>query len=225
MLNRLLLALAGLAGLCVSPLCVSPLAGAEPSGWPSWRGPFGNGVAAPGHYPTSWSADKHLAWQAELPGRGASTPVIMDGHVFVTSVNDGANVLQDFTLNGQSSWKIEVGQPRKGKHAKATGSNSSPITDGKYVYAYFKSGDLACVTMDGKVVWRLNLQEKYGEDTLWWDLGTSPVLTQKVIVIAVMQSGPSYLLASIARPASNYGKPNANYRPPKKPIKVTQHRS
>ncbi len=41
----------------------------------------------------------------------------------------------------------------------------------------------------------MNLQEKYGEDTLWWDLGTSPVLTEDAIVIAVMQSGPSYLVA------------------------------
>lgn len=189
-LRRMIVAIANLA--C---LCAGSLSAAEPNGWPNWRGPFGNGVAAPGHYPTTWSGKEHLAWQAALPGRGASTPVISEGHVFVTSVNDGANVLQDFDLNGQSKWKLEIGKPRKGKHAKATGSNSSPITDGKFVYGYFKSGDLACATTDGKIVWQLNLQEKYGEDTLWWDLGTSPVLTEKAIVIAVMQSGPSYLLA------------------------------
>lgn len=168
---------------------------AEPTGWPNWRGPFGNGVAVAGKYPTMWSAEQHVAWQKELPGRGASTPVISDGLVFVTSVSDRANILQAFTLTGQSSWQLEIGQSRKGKHAKATGSNSSPIIDGKLVYAYFKSGDLACVTTDGKSVWQINLQDKYGEDTLWWDLGTSPVLTSQAIVIAVMQSGPSYLLA------------------------------
>jgi outer membrane protein assembly factor BamB len=30
---------------------------------------------------------------------------------------------------------------------------------------------------------------------LWWDLGTSPVLTKDCVVIAVMESGPSYLAA------------------------------
>ncbi len=168
---------------------------AEPTGWPNWRGPYGNGVAAPGQYPTAWSSQQHVAWQANLPGRGASTPVVSNQQVFVTSVSDQANLLQAFTVTGQQQWQLEIGQPRKGKHAKATGSNSSPVTDGKYVIAYFKSGDLACCTTEGKVVWQLNLQEKYGEDTLWWDLGTSPVLTEKAIVIAVMQSGPSYLLA------------------------------
>ena len=175
--------------------CSNWMPAAEPAGWPNWRGPFGNGVAAAGQYPTTWSADQHVGWKVDLPGRGASTPVVQDGRLFVASVSEQANILQAFTLDGKPSWQLEVGSPRKGKHAKATGSNSSPITDGKLVYAYFKSGDLACCTIAGQKVWQINLQEKYGEDTLWWDLGTSPVLTENAIVIAVMQSGPSFLLA------------------------------
>lgn len=183
------------ASLSVAWICTSSLSAAEPTGWPSWRGPYGNGVAAAGKYPTSWSDQEHVAWKVDLPGRGASTPVVSDRKLFVTSVSEGANLLQAFQVNGQMLWQSEIGTPRKGKHAKATGSNSSPVTDGSLVYAYFKSGDLACLSMDGKQVWQINLQEKYGEDTLWWDLGTSPVLTETAIVIAVMQSGPSYLLA------------------------------
>jgi outer membrane protein assembly factor BamB len=30
---------------------------------------------------------------------------------------------------------------------------------------------------------------------LWWDLGSSPTLTKSAVVVAVMQSGPSYLIA------------------------------
>ena len=41
----------------------------------------------------------------------------------------------------------------------------------------------------------MNLQDEFGEDTLWWDLGTSPVLTREFVVVAVMQTGPSYLAA------------------------------
>ena len=48
---------------------------------------------------------------------------------------------------------------------------------------------------DGAVVWQTNLQKQFGEDTLWWDLGTSPVLTSKAVVVAVMQTGPSYVAA------------------------------
>lgn len=182
--------------LIMASICFQNAPAAEPSGWPNWRGPFGNGVAAEGKYPTKWDSQQHVAWTVDLPGRGASTPVVSQQQLYVTSVTEKANLLQAYDLTGKLLWQSEVaGAPRQGKHVKATGSNSSPITDGKLVYAYFKSGDLTCVTTAGKPVWQVNLQEKYGEDTLWWDLGTSPVLTEKAIVIAVMQSGPSYLLA------------------------------
>jgi hypothetical protein len=87
-------------------------------------------------------------------------------------------------------------EARAGKHKKATGANSSPVTDGECVWVYFKSGELACLDLaTGAERWRVNLQERFGEDTLWWDLGTSPVLTAKAVVVAVMQTGPSYLAA------------------------------
>ncbi len=168
---------------------------AEPERWPNWRGPHSNGVAPAGNYATEWSAEKNLDWQVELAGRGASTPAVLEDRLFVSSSSPEENFLQAFDLKGAQLWKEQIGQARTGKHAKASGSNSSPVTDGKNVFAYYKSGDLACYSKDGKKVWHVNLQKTYGEDTLWWDLGTSPVLTSKALVIAVMQSGPSYLLA------------------------------
>jgi outer membrane protein assembly factor BamB len=69
------------------------------------------------------------------------------------------------------------------------------VTDGKTVFVYFKSGDFAAVDFAGHVKWQTNLQEKYGKDTLWHDVGTSPVLTKNHVVATVMHSGPSYLAA------------------------------
>lgn len=191
----IVLALFSLAASCSAAKLIAASPASEASAWPNWRGPFGNGVAEKGQYPIGWSADANIAWQVELTGRGASTPVVAGDQLFVTSADDKTNLLQAFSLDGKQNWRVEIGKARQGKHAKATGSNSSPVTDGQFVYAYFKSGDLACCRTDGEVVWQLNLQDKYGEDTLWWDLGTSPVLTEHAVVIAVMQSGPSYLLA------------------------------
>jgi outer membrane protein assembly factor BamB len=46
------------------------------------------------------------------------------------------------------------------------------------------------------LLWKLNLNEKYGEDKLWWDQGTSPVLAGGNLVVAVMQTeGKSYLVS------------------------------
>lgn len=58
-----------------------------------------------------------------------------------------------------------LGEERKGKHRNGSGSNPSPMTDGQAVFVYYKSGTVAAIDFSGKSVWRLNLQDLYGEDT------------------------------------------------------------
>lgn len=163
--------------------------------WPGWRGPTSDGVASGKKYPLKWSETENVLWKVPLPGGSGSTPAVWGDRIFVTTSHKGKNQIQCFNLEGKPLWKKSVGKERKGKHRKGAGCNPSPTTDGRHVFCYFKSGDLAALTVEGEVVWQQNLQEKYGEDTLWWDLGTSPVLTRDFVVVAVMHSGPSFLLA------------------------------
>lgn len=163
--------------------------------WPSWRGPKGDGVATGKSYPTRWSKTENVAWKVELPGKGSSTPVVWGDQLFVTCGVAGKNTVLCLDRQGKTLWTAAVGTETPGKHKKATGANPSPVTDGRHVFAYFKSGDLVCLDLAGKQVWQRNLQEMFGKDTLWWDLGTSPVLTRGHIVVAVMHSGPSFVVA------------------------------
>ncbi len=71
--------------------------------------------------------------------------------------------------------KTTIGKARPGKTRQSYRQQFIAAERRKYIYAYFKSGDFACCSAAGEIVWQLNLQDKYGEDTLWWDLGTSPV--------------------------------------------------
>lgn len=164
--------------------------------WPNWRGPHRDSVAAPGEYPTAWGANSNILWKYPLPGRGASTPIVWNGRVYLTYGKEGQNRLACLDLATQKLvWELALGTERSGKNKKASGSNPSPVTDGKSIFAYFKSGDLACVDPRGMVLWQKNLQQLYGEGTLWWDLGTSPVLAHGCVVVAIMHSGPSYVVA------------------------------
>ncbi len=163
--------------------------------WPQWRGPQGNGVAAKGEFPTSFSPSENLLWKAKLPGKGSSTPVVSGDLIFVTCGVEGEDSVLAYDWDGELVWQKSLGEERAGKHKNASGSNSSPITDGKNLVVYFKSGTVASLDFAGKVNWRINLQEKFGEDTLWWDLGTSPIFAGGYVVIAVMQEGDSYVVA------------------------------
>ncbi len=165
-------------------------------GWPMWRGASQNGVAQGSEFPTRWSNENGVAWEVVVPGKGSSTPVVSGNSSFMTSGIDGKNVVLSIDLtNGKVLWETPLGSDRGNKHKKGGGSNPSAVSEGDQVFAYFRSGDLGCVGVDGKVRWHVNLQDMFGEDTLWWDLGSSPMLTDNAVVIAVMQSGPSYLVA------------------------------
>jgi outer membrane protein assembly factor BamB len=181
-------------GIIVLALSGRFVAGAE--NWPQWRGPLGTGVAADGDYPVKFSPDEGVAWKVELPGLGTSTPIVWENSVFVTCGIDGEDgvVCYDFET-GKERWRKKLGPERAGKHRNASGSNPSPVTDGQNLVVYYKSGTLACLDLQGNEKWKTNLQERYGKDTLWWDLGTSPVLAEDRAIVAVVHEGPSYLAA------------------------------
>ena len=181
-----------LLGLAVVAL-VSSASAAE--NWPQWRGPHSNGVAENGDYPVEFSGDKNVAWMVALPGVGCSTPIVWDDSVFVTCGIDGQDGVVCYGMDGSERWRRQLGPERPGKYRNGSGSNPSPVTDGKHVVVYFKSGTLACFDLSGRERWRLNLQEKFGKDTLWWDVGTSPVLSGDRVIVAVIQAGDAYLVA------------------------------
>jgi hypothetical protein len=62
--------------------------------WPQWRGPNASGIADQGNYPASFSPTNGILWQAELPGKGGSTPIVWDDRIILTSgIGEGAQSL------------------------------------------------------------------------------------------------------------------------------------
>jgi outer membrane protein assembly factor BamB len=163
--------------------------------WPQWRGPLGTGVAAAGQYPVKFSSKEGVAWKIDLPGKGTSTPAVWNDRIFLTCAIDEEDGVVCYDMQGKELWRKKLGAERPGKHRNGSGSNPSPATDGKHVIVYFKSGRLACFDLDGNQKWTVNLQEKFGPDTLWWDLGTSPVFANGCAVVAVVHTGDSFLAA------------------------------
>lgn len=67
--------------LLLTPILV---AATDPAAWPKWRGPNETGVAK-GTAPTEWNDSKNIAWKANIPGRGHSSPVLWGDLVFLTT--------------------------------------------------------------------------------------------------------------------------------------------
>lgn len=167
--------------------------------WPQWHGPAANGIADRGNYPVIFSAIDDILWKAELPGKGGSTPIVWNDHIILTSGvgedTEGEDGVLCFNWSGEMLWQVKLGKQIPGKNPRGSGSNPSAVTDGERLFVFFKSSTVAALDFNGNILWKTNLQETYGEITYFWDLGSSPVLVDHNVVIAVMHEGNSYLIA------------------------------
>jgi outer membrane protein assembly factor BamB len=186
--------------------------------WPQWRGPEHNGVSRETGLPTTWSETEGVVWKCPVPSWGTSTPAIWGDAVFVTSHVDNKSLvlLKINKKTGRVEWTQEVGQ---GTAAKSSGqtdrghqqwnplhnmASPSPVTDGQLVIAHFGNGDLAAYDFNGKQLWRHNLQDDFGQFTVWWGHANSPVLYQDLVITVVMQD-------SLAEMAEFKDKPSPSY--------------
>jgi len=65
--------------LAVSSLCWSMAASA--ADWTCWRGADGLGISPETAVPVAWSKDRGVVWKAAVPGRGASSPIVVGRRV------------------------------------------------------------------------------------------------------------------------------------------------
>ncbi|MSU34838.1 MAG: Pyrrolo-quinoline quinone [Pedosphaera sp.] len=201
---------------CLTTILSIGIAGhaADLADWPRWRGPNDNGSTPSGSYPVRFDADTGLAWKVALPGKGCSTPIVWNQRIYLTAPIDGQDGLVALDWGGKALWETSFGAEVAGKHRNGSGSNPSPVTDGEALFVQFKSGNLAAVDLGGRIRWKVNLIERYGKRTLYWDYGTSPVLASDVVVVSIMHKGDSYLAGFDKRTGDVTWKVPRNYTTP-----------
>lgn len=192
--------------------CALPLLAGD--NWPGWRGPLGNGQSREAGAPLVWSRERSLAFRAEIPGEGASSPIVWNDAVFVTSQEgDSLLLLRVSAADGAVVWQREVARantPRTappGKqafHQEHNLASPTPVTDGELVIASFGDGTLAAYDLAGNQVWRRNLQDDFGSMTFRDGYASSPLLFEDLVISSVLQQdlsgvgpniAPAYLVA------------------------------
>ena len=170
------------------------IAGAE--NWPQWRGPHNNGISLETNLPTEWSQEKNILWRTELPGPAGATPVVWGNHIFLTSAKDKDLVLLCVNTNGKKLWerKIATGdQTVRGDEGNM--ASPSPSTDGKHVWAFMGTGDLACFTIDGKQVWKFNVAARYGKIDIAFGMSSTPVLDDGRLYLQLIHTNGALVIA------------------------------
>jgi outer membrane protein assembly factor BamB len=179
--------------LAAGLLCAIVSSKGEERDWSNWRGPNHNGSISTGEYPEKWDRT-NVTWSVSLPGKGSSTPIVWKERIYLTAPIEGEDAVLAFDFTGKPLWHTKLGAETAPKHRTLGSScNSSPVTDGQRIYVAFKSGNFAALGLDGKVQWQTNLVQQFGREQLFWDQGSSPVVTEEHVVIARLHSGESWI--------------------------------
>lgn len=172
--------------------------------WPAFRGDGRNLTEST--LPTDWSVEsgKNIAWKAELPGRGVSSPIVVAGRVIVTC--SGGPEERELTV---IAFDAETGKQRWRRDFEAKGNvtineltavaANTPATDGERIFALFSSNDLFALDLDGNDLWSKNLtadHEGLGND---FGMASSPVCVDDAVVVQCNGETAGFVAAYDAR--------------------------
>jgi outer membrane protein assembly factor BamB len=161
------------------------------SDWPQFRGPNGDGVSDATNVPVEWSTSENVAWKSAIPGEGWSSPVLVDGKLYLTTAVAGedeeAVSLRAICLDaadGRIVWNVEAlsADPKEAAkvHTKNRRASSTPVLDGGRLFVHFGHLGTAALDLNGQVLWQ---QQKVKYSPVHGN-GGSPALVDGLLVFS-----------------------------------------
>jgi hypothetical protein len=154
--------------------------------------------------PTTWSEKEHIAWKAQLPGPGSSSPIIVGDKAFITcwsgyadgTGDDMSKLVRHLVCLSKSDGKIlwDKTVPAAQPEDQAGGmlmehgyASSTPVSDGKSVFVFFgKTGALA-FDLDGKQLWQVSLGTHGNRKG--WGSAASPIIYRDTVIVTAFDEG------------------------------------
>ena len=164
--------------------------------WYGFRGSEPNS-AADTKLPSDLDDEKVLAWKMEIPGRGASSPIVVKDKVIVTCSSgyrqDRLHVVCFDVKTGKQAWHRQFwATGRTLTHPFSANAAPTPVSDGESIFAFYSSNDLICLDLDGNLQWYRGLghdRPKAGNDT---GMASSPVVVDGAVIVQVENQGDSF---------------------------------
>jgi outer membrane protein assembly factor BamB len=167
----------------------------DQSQWTSFRGPTAQGISPSANLPLNWGADQNIRWKSEIPGPGASTPVIWNDAVYVTCYTgylvtpDQPGRQEDLQrhllcfdrLSGRLQRQLSVAAalPEEERIREHGFAASSPAVDADLVCCFFGKSGVIAWNHEGKQLWKTSV----GSRTHGWGSAASPVIHGNLIFI------------------------------------------
>jgi outer membrane protein assembly factor BamB len=197
--------------LCLVPL---PLAAQD---WPQFRGPDGQGRADVRNLPVEWSdGSANVVWKSPVRGLGWSSPVVQENEVWVTTADEEGRSLRAVCFDardGRQLHDVEVfRQESPGSvHTKNSHASPTPVLTGELVFVHFGAFGTACLSREGKVLWRRKLEYNHVHGP-----GGSPLLSGELLIINCDGGDAAFVVALDAKTGDEVWRSDRPENPNKK---------
>ncbi len=155
--------------------------------WRQFRGPTGQGHSTSTGLPVVWDQETNVAWKVNLPGHGWSSPILLDGRVYLTTAVPGDDADQTISLraicldaqSGRVHWDVEVGTVASDTaiHPKNSHASATPVATQDRIFVHFASHGTAALTLEGEIIWKKTIDYLPHHGT-----GSSPVVFEDQLI-------------------------------------------
>ena len=178
--------LAGAACIVIGSLALAfttPIPAQGPD-WHQWRGANRDGHSSETGLLQSWPpGGPPLAWSAGDAGIGFSSFSTSNGRLFTLGARGGTEFVMAYdAATGEPLWT--TAHARRFNNEQGDGARSTPTIVGDRVYALGARGDLSCLdAVTGRIVWSINILERYGGYNPYWGLSESPLVVDGRVLV------------------------------------------
>ena len=164
--------------------------------WLNFRGPQGNGEASIRSI-SQLSNTSPTSWKAALPGRGLSSPILVEDKVYITASSGPKQETLHILCFSQDQGELEWERKFKSTgrticHEKTCVAAPTMTSDGKVVIAQFSSNDVFCLDLKGELIWLRGLTYDFPNAANGLGMSSSPVITQGVLIAQVENDADSF---------------------------------
>jgi len=165
--------------------------------WRQFRGNDVSGVSLDANIPVTWSDSENIGWKAELPGRGLSGPIVIGDQIIVTASSgfrqDRLHVISFDRASGEQQWHRQFwATGRTMTHPKMCVATPTPASDGERIFAFFSSNDLACLDLEGDLVWFRGLTYDFPNASNSLGMASSPIVIGETLIVQVENDAESF---------------------------------
>jgi len=183
------------ARFALAAIALTVIASSAAADWPRFRGPDGEGLAPDANSPVRWSENEHVLWKVDLPGAGASSPVVLGDRIYLTAYSGYAvpgrpkGSIQDLRrhvvclrlADGGQVWDESLPSvlPEPERIRDHGYAAHTPVTDGRHLYVFLGKTGVFAFTLDGKRQWHVDV----GGGTSGWGSAASPILYKDTVIV------------------------------------------